>query len=128
TLDSIICLPEQKSAVKEYPVMDLEEVKNLTVDSEIDDVVIAVPSARFAEIPGLMKALEHLCVPVRAILDLGEGVVVRELLFDFGGLRMLDLRATPSVSEIYLVAKRALHLLVSPLVLVATPPFTPLHD
>ena len=123
TLAGFVRLPGQKSAVKEYPVMDLEEVKNLTVDSEIDDVVIAVPSARFGEIPGLMKALEHLCVPVRAILDLGEGVVVRELLFDFGGLRMLDLRATPSESEIYLVAKRALDLLVSTVVLVLTAPF-----
>jgi Undecaprenyl-phosphate glucose phosphotransferase len=122
TLAGFVRLPDQKSAVKDYPVIDLEELKNLTLDSGIDDVVIAVPGGRFGDIPGLMKALEHLCVPIRAILDLGEGVRVRELLFDFGGLRMLDLRATPSESVIYLVAKRALDLVVSTLVLVLTAP------
>ena len=115
-------LPDQEIAVMDDPVMDFEVVKTLAVDSEIDDVVIAISPARFGEIPALVKRLEPWCLPVRAVLDLGEGVTAREMLFDLGGLRMLDLRATPSESAVYLVAKRALDLLVSSVALVVTAP------
>jgi Undecaprenyl-phosphate glucose phosphotransferase len=122
-LAGFVRLPGQESAVTDYPVLSLEEVRNWAVDREIDDVVIAIPGGRFGEIPALMKALEHLCVPVRAVLDLGEGVVVRELLFEFGGLRMLDLRASPSESVIYLVAKRTVDLVFSTVALILFAPW-----
>ncbi len=119
---AFVRLPEQEVAVEGCPVVELSDVRTLGAYSEIDDVVIAVPPARLGEIPNILKALEPLSLPVRAILDLGEGVVASDFLFDLSGLRMLDLRASPSESVVYLVAKRALDLAVSTIVLIVTAP------
>src|SRR5262249_46831526 len=62
------------------------------------------------------------CVPVRAILDLGQGVVIRETFLEVAGVPMLDLRAAPSEGVGYLVAKRAFDVVFSALVLVVTAP------
>jgi len=115
-------LPGQAVAISEHPVMDLAAVRTVAAQTEVDDVVIAVPPAAFGEIPGIMAALEPLCAPVRAVLDLGERVSVHETLFELGGLRMLDLSASPSESVVYLVAKRTLDLAVSSLALVLLAP------
>lgn len=112
----------QEVTVQGCPVVELGDVRTLGAYGEIDDVVIALPPSLLGEIPRILKALEPLSLPVRAILDLGEGVVARDLLFDLNGLRLLDLRASPSESVVYLVAKRALDVVVSTLVLVIGAP------
>ncbi|HLW78128.1 MAG TPA: exopolysaccharide biosynthesis polyprenyl glycosylphosphotransferase [Terriglobia bacterium] len=119
---AFVRLADQDAAAGLGPVIELGDVRTLGELGEFDDVVIAVPPARLGEVPGILKTLEPLSLPVRAILDLGEGVVVRDILFDLNGLRMLDLRASPSESVVYLVAKRALDLGVSTFVLVLTGP------
>jgi len=119
---AFVRLPGQEITVQQCPVIDLSDVRTLGAYGEIDDVVIALPPSRLGEIPRILKALEPLSLPVRAILDLGEGVVARDLLFDLNGLRMLDLRASPSESVVYLVAKRALDIVVSTVVLVVGAP------
>src|SRR5205807_3467960 len=55
TLAGFVRLPGQESAGEGDPVIDPEEAQNPTVDSEIDDVVLAVPGARSGEIAGRMK-------------------------------------------------------------------------
>lgn len=119
---AFVRLPGQVAAAGLGSLIELSDVRTLSELGEIDDVVIALPPSRLGEIPGVLKTLERLSLPVRAILDLGEGVIVRDVLFDLNGLRMLDLRASPSESVLYLVAKRALDLGVSTLVLVLTAP------
>jgi Undecaprenyl-phosphate glucose phosphotransferase len=120
---AFVRLAGQEVTVEGCPVVDLGDVRTLGAYGEIDDVVIALPPSRLGEIPRILKALEPLSLPVRAILDLGEGVVARDLLFDLNGLRLLDLRASPSESVVYLVAKRALDVVVSAIVLVLGAPF-----
>jgi exopolysaccharide biosynthesis polyprenyl glycosylphosphotransferase len=68
------------------------------------------------------SALEVLCVPARVILDLGAGVSLRDKLFDFGGVQMLDLEATPAESASYVVFKRLFDVVFSALVLLVTAP------
>lgn len=122
TIAAFVQLAEQEVVVQGSPVIALEDVRKIAAAQELDDVIIAVPPARFAEIPEILAYLEHLCVPVRAVLDLGTNLSVREMLFDFGGLRLLDLRSSPSESIVYLVAKRSFDLVFSALLLIICSP------
>lgn len=100
-------LPGQEVQVRGQRVYELEQLDLLDSDRSIDEAVIAIPPAQFSLLPKLIKALEHLCVPVRAVVDLGQGVVVREKLFQFGDIQMLDLTSTPADSLDYALLKRA---------------------
>lgn len=119
---AFVPLPGQEVAVADVPLIELQDVNKVAAAQELDDIVIAVPTSRFSEIPVIMQALENICVPVRAVLDLGKNVRVREMLFDFGGMRLLDLRGSPSESTLYLVAKRTFDVVFSSLVLVTVSP------
>lgn len=119
---AFVRLPGQDVAVDEGLVIELADIGKIAAAHELDDVVIAIPTTRFSEMPTIMSYLRDLCVPVRAVLDLGENICVREMLFDLGGIRMLDLRASPSESVVYLVAKRSFDLLFAALALMILSP------
>ena len=121
-IEAFVRLPGQEVQVSGAALIDLDALEDWMQGREIDDIVVAIPPRRFAELPGLLKRLDPLCVPVRAILDLGVEIKLGETLFDFGGLPMLDLRATPSESLVYLVAKRGLDLTLAALGLVLLSP------
>lgn len=115
-------LPDQEVVVQGSPVLEMTDVGTLTNSHGVDDVVIALPASRLGDIPKVISALEVLCVPARAILDIGAGVSLRDKLFDFGGVQMLDLEATPAESASYVVFKRLFDVVFSALVLVVTAP------
>jgi Undecaprenyl-phosphate glucose phosphotransferase len=115
-------LPGQEVVVGGSPVFEMEEVSALRNGYGVDDVVIAFPASRLGEIQKVMSALEVLCVPVRVILDLGVGVSIRNRLFDFGGVQMLDFNATPGESAYYVVFKRIFDVVFSALVILVTAP------
>ena len=83
---------------------------------------MAIHPAQFSQIPGVITALEKLSVPSRAIVDLGEGVVVREKLFQVGRMQMLDLTTTPADSLDYALLKRAFDICFSTIVLLLSAP------
>jgi exopolysaccharide biosynthesis polyprenyl glycosylphosphotransferase len=70
------------------------------------------------EIPSLLQQLNPLCIPIRAVLDWGEGVKISDQLFDLGGIQMLDLKPTAAESVSYFVMKRAFDLVFSTVVLI----------
>ena len=115
-------LPGQLVALTDKPVHELEAVGELDVEQGVDEAVIAIDPAEFHEIPKILKALEHLRIPVRAIVDLGEGIVARERLFQLGRMQMLDLTTTPAESLDYNLLKRAFDILFSAFVVVVTAP------
>jgi Undecaprenyl-phosphate glucose phosphotransferase len=115
-------LPDQEVAVQGNRVYDLERVGDLHSGNGIDEAVMAIHPAQFSQIPRITKALERLCVPARAIVDLGEGIVVREKLFQVGRMQMLDLTATPADLLDYALLKRAFDICFSALVLLMTSP------
>lgn len=118
---AFVRLPHQQVSTNGAPIIELENLTHLD-GRKFDEVIIAVPPADFSKIPDLVEKLSALCLPVRAIVDLGEGMVVREKLFQFGRLQMLDLAATPVESLDYLIAKRAFDIALSLLVLVVGAP------
>jgi len=115
-------LPGQEAAIQDRRVYDLEQFSSSLPKDGIDEAVMAVHPAQFSQIPRILKALEKLCVPVRAIVDLGEGIVVRERLFQLGRLQMLDLTTTPAESLDYALLKRVFDVCFSAMVLFLMSP------
>jgi Undecaprenyl-phosphate glucose phosphotransferase len=104
------------------PVIELDEFTEWYQEGSIDDVILAIPPDRFAEISPVTAMLQRYSLPIRVRLDFGEGVFIREQLFDFGGLLLLDLQASPAESVMYLILKRGFDLLFSALAILVTSP------
>ncbi len=117
-----IRLPRQACAVVGYPVYELSDIEKLAIGNGFDDVIIAIPPAELAELPRLRAQLAALCVPVRLVLDVGEGMPTQQRLFHLGDLLMLDLQSTPAESTLYVVLKRAFDLVFSISVLMLSVP------
>jgi Undecaprenyl-phosphate glucose phosphotransferase len=117
-----IRLPFQEIAIRGCPVYELDVLQSLNAGQEIDEVVIAIQPGQFVLIPGIIQALQKLSLPARAIVDLGEGIVVRERLFQLGRLQMLDLTTTPADSLDYALLKRVFDFCFAALVLILTAP------
>jgi Undecaprenyl-phosphate glucose phosphotransferase len=116
-------LPEQEVAV-EGPVYEMDQIPIFSNGNSINDVVIALPAARLSEVQQIAPALEKLCVPTRVVVDLGEGVGIRDRLIDLGGIHMLDLRPTLAETGPYLFQKRAFDVALSLFIVLLTFPIT----
>ncbi len=116
-------LPDQEVEV-DGPMYELDQIPRFSNGNSIDDIVMALPVARLNEIQRIAPALERLCVPTRVVVDLGEGVMLRNRLIDLGGFQMLDLQPTLAESGSYLVQKRVFDVAFSALVLLLTLPIT----
>ena len=116
-------LPNQEIAV-EGPVYESDQIPNFSNGHSIDDAIIALPANRMSDVQQIAPALEKLCVPTRVVIDLGEGVSVRDRLIDLGGIHMLDLRPSLAESAPYIVQKRIFDVIFSVLVLLLTLPIT----
>jgi Undecaprenyl-phosphate glucose phosphotransferase len=114
-------LPDQEIAV-DGPVYELDQIPAFTNGNSINDIIIALPAARLSDVQRIAPQLEKLCVPTRVVIDLGEGVGLRERLIDLGGLHMLDLRPTLAETGPYLFQKRIFDVAFSVLVLLLTLP------
>jgi Undecaprenyl-phosphate glucose phosphotransferase len=114
-------LPDQEIAV-EGPVYELDQIPSFTNGSSINDIVVALPANRLDQIQKITLTLEKLCVPTRVVIDLGDGVVLRDRLIDLGGFQMLDLRPTLAESGSYLFQKRIFDVIFSLVILIATAP------
>jgi len=114
-------LPDQEIAV-EGPVYEMGQIPNFSNGHSINDIVIALPAARLSEVQRISPALEKLCVPTRVVIDLGDGVGIRDRLIDLGGIHMLDLRPTLAETGPYLFQKRAFDLAFSAVILLLTLP------
>ncbi len=117
-----VCLPGQEPVVSESPVYRFEEIGGLNANGRFSEAVIAIHPAQFAQIPQIVEAMERLSLPARAIVDLGEGIVVRERLFQLGRMQMVDLTKSPADSLDYALLKRTFDVAFSLTVLVLTAP------
>jgi Undecaprenyl-phosphate glucose phosphotransferase len=118
-------LPDQEVTV-EGPVYEMDEIPIFSNGNSINDVVIALPAARLSEVQQVAPALEKLCVPTRVVVNLGDGVGIRDRLIDLGGIHMLDLRPTLSETGPYLFQKRAFDVALSLFIVLLTLPITSL--
>ena len=101
-----IHLPGQEVCIEDVPVYPQSQIDEICRHGNVDEILLAVPACRYSEVPDLMKAAERLTLPIRAVIDFGDHMVVRERLFQVGRLQILDLTATPADSLKYAFAKR----------------------
>ncbi|HWF92501.1 MAG TPA: exopolysaccharide biosynthesis polyprenyl glycosylphosphotransferase [Terriglobales bacterium] len=116
-------LPGQDVSVR-GPVYELDRLPAFSNGNSIDDVIIALPASRLSEVRAIAPMFEKLCVPTRVVIDLGEGVGLRDRLIDLGGINMLDLRPTLAETGSYLFEKRVFDFGFSIFVLLTTLPLT----
>jgi Undecaprenyl-phosphate glucose phosphotransferase len=116
-------LPDQDVTV-EGPVYEMDQIPIFSNGNSINDVVIALPAARLSDVQRIAPALEKLCVPTRVVVDLGEGVGIRDRLIDLGGIHMLDLRPMLSETGPYLFQKRAFDVVLSLFIVLLTLPIS----
>ena len=121
-IGAFVRLPGQEVCIQDHRVFELEQLTLLSANHGIDEAVIALHPAQFSQIPKIMKTLSHLCLPTRALVDLGEGIIVRERLFQLGNIQMLDLSSTPAESLDYALFKRVFDICFSLNVLILTAP------
>ena len=90
-------LPGQDPAPEASPLYRFDQIAQLNASHGFQEAIIAVHPEAIRAHPGDRGgSLEKLCLPARAIVDLGEGIVVREKLFQLGRMQMLDLTSTPA--------------------------------
>ena len=114
-------LPDQAIAV-DGSVYEADQIPNFSNGHAIDDVIIALPAVRLSDVQKIAPALEKLCVPTRVVIDLGEGVGIRDRLIDLGDIHMLDIQPTLAETGPYLVQKRIFDISFSVLILLLTSP------
>lgn len=112
----------QPEVARSATVLELDSLTNPALRPEVDDIVIAVPPAHMAEVHDIAARLESLCVPIRAVLDLGAGITARDAIFQAGEVTLLDLRTSPSESISYFILKRSFDVAFSFLAIVLTFP------
>jgi len=117
-----VLLPGQVPAPEASPSFRFDQIAQLNASRGFHEAIIALHPVQFGHIPAIVEALEKLCVPARAVVDLGEGIVVREKLFQLGRIQLLDLTSTPADLLYYALLKRAFDVTFSALVLLLAAP------
>jgi exopolysaccharide biosynthesis polyprenyl glycosylphosphotransferase len=118
-------LQGQPVLVHDAPVFCGTEPQHLN-GLNFDEVVVALPARRYLQVSSIVDNLQMLGKPIRAILDLGPRLSLREKLFQAGRMQMMNVAISPVESSAYTVLKRTFDvvaatlgiLLLSPLFLV----------
>jgi exopolysaccharide biosynthesis polyprenyl glycosylphosphotransferase len=114
-------LPGQPVLVQDAPVIaahELKRVESLT----FDEVVVAIPSESYLQVSSVLDSLQNFGKPIRAMLDLGPRLSLREKVFQIGQLQMMNLAISPTESFAYSVLKRTFDLVAASLGVVILSP------
>jgi len=104
-IQAYLQLPGQSVLVQDAPVISAAEPLHLESLS-FDEIVVAIPAKRYLQVAAVLDTLQNFGKPVRAVLDLGPRLAVREKLFQVGRLQMMNLAISPVESFAYTVLKR----------------------
>jgi Undecaprenyl-phosphate glucose phosphotransferase len=118
-----VALPNQVVTILDSPVLEWERLDDVVDVFRCAEIFVALPPHRFGEAQKILKTVQHLCIPARMILDLGEGVFVPERIFDYYGIPLLDVRPYPVDTVGYALGKRVFDVLFSLIVLLVAAPF-----
>jgi exopolysaccharide biosynthesis polyprenyl glycosylphosphotransferase len=96
----------------------IAQAREIVLDNNIDDVVIALPRRAHEKVNHLVAELHRLPVKVWVIPDYFHLALHKARFEEFAGIPMLDLRA-PALSDFQLLIKRAFDLIIT---IIALPP------
>ncbi len=103
----------QPIEVSGAPVCELADLRQGNSLHAVDEIVLALSTQSWPELPSILDALDQFIAPVRVTLDFGPGVNVRDQLWQFGHINLLELDTAPFETISYVVLKRALDVAVS---------------
>jgi Undecaprenyl-phosphate glucose phosphotransferase len=118
-----IALPGQNETAKGAPVLAWDRMGDVVDVFHCGEIIIALPPERMSEAPTILRTAQHLSIPARMVLDLGEGVFVPERIFDYYGIPLLDVRPYPVDTVAYALGKRVFDIVFSCLILLVGGPF-----
>ena len=114
-------LPGQNPKVKGR-VYEMDGIANLMAGNQIDDVVLALPASRLHEMSTILENVQHLGVPVRVVLDLGDQPPTSDRLVNINGVWMVSVCQSPMESVMYMILKRGFDIAFSTVVLILAAP------
>jgi Undecaprenyl-phosphate glucose phosphotransferase len=117
-----VALSDQTTTALASPVLPWDHLEDVVEAYHCQEIVVALPPQRLGEVKEILKVVQHLCIPARLVLDLGEGVFVPERIFDYYGIPLLDVQPYPIDTVSYAVGKRAFDITFSCLALLFTAP------
>jgi exopolysaccharide biosynthesis polyprenyl glycosylphosphotransferase len=120
-IQAYVQLPGQSVIVNDAPIIGIQEFSRLE-SLNLDEVVVAIPSQGYLQISQVLDSLQNLGKPIRAILDLGPRLSLREKIVQVGPLQMMNLAISPMESFAYTVLKRTFDLIAATLgILILSP-------
>jgi Undecaprenyl-phosphate glucose phosphotransferase len=114
-------LPGQEIAISDAPVFELEALSE-GLSLRVDDVIMVLPADRLSNLSAVVRSLQVLCAPVHYVIDTGDIPLVKERLFQFGRLHLLDLGTAPAESLYYALSKRVFDVIFSICAIILTGP------
>ncbi len=99
--------------VNGWPVLNYSQVEDAVEVYGCQEVLVALPPGRWSELQEILRPLRQLCIPVRVVLDMGDGVFAPDRIFDFHGLSLLTVRPYPIDTMNYVLGKRLFDIVFS---------------
>jgi len=121
-IQAYVQLSGQAIAVRNAPVIKIHELSRVE-SLNFDEVVVAIPSEGYLQVSAVLDNLQNLGKPIRALLDLGPRLSLREKIVQVGRLQMMNLAISPIESFAYTVLKRTFDLVAASLGVVILSPF-----
>lgn len=115
-------LPDQQVEV-DGTVCELSNISNMVAGSRLDDVVLALPARSSHHLSQILEEVQHIGVPVRTALDLGEQPPTSDRLLNINGVWMVNICHTPTESVMYMILKRGFDIAFSLTTLLFAAPF-----
>lgn len=113
-----VALPEQAYSIKDVPVLPWERLEDTIDVFHCSEILICLPPHQIGQSQHILKSVQHLCIPARMVMDLGEGIFVPDRVFDYYGVPLLDLRPYPVDTIAYVLGKRVFDILLSTIALL----------
>jgi Undecaprenyl-phosphate glucose phosphotransferase len=119
-----VALPDQTVTTLDSPALQWDHLEDVVETYHCEEIVVALLPQRLGEAQEILKIVQHLCIPARLVLNLGEGVFVPERIFDYYGIPLLDVQPYPIDTVSYALGKRVFDIVFSSLALFFTAPIT----
>jgi Undecaprenyl-phosphate glucose phosphotransferase len=114
-------VPGQEIAVRDAHIYELETINEID-PADLDDIIVAVSFEQLGAASTIVDQLQHLCRPIRAVIDIGEMFTIKTTPLRFGRLQVLDLGKMPIESVQYQFTKRAFDIVFSVFAIAFTGP------
>lgn len=117
-----VALRGQMQSKQHVPVLEWENLADVVDVFHCSEVLICLPPEEIGQSHDVLRAAQHLCIPARMVLDLGEGIFVPDRVYDYYGIPLLDIRPYSVDTIAYSLGKRLFDMVFSTVALLICAP------